>query len=121
MNDKLSKDLQNKFPTGSVFKFHKILGGGYAIVVDHVQSDGHYYCNWISLTSTRTRGGLRHISYDELCPCSDCNNYLPDDDCETCKGSGRVSNRRGGLDVCHFVARNVKEWITKELLKGFDF
>lgn len=102
-----------KFCIGNVVRNYY----GFIIIITKVESNG---CRWISFDAENSSGFTKFITetIEETCGCVlECG--INDDDCEDCKGSGVYMETYYGLDCATILANNVKEYITKRLLKPF--
>jgi hypothetical protein len=100
----------DRFRSGNVIRTKE---GSLEIVVD-VRTDG--YTNVIYVNYAHASGGHRDKTYqrEEHCSCGMLG-------CNICDLGERVFTTVYGMEDAVLVAPTVKDWITKTLLKGFDF
>jgi len=99
-----------RFYAGNVIKTKN---GSIEIVYD-VQSDG--YTRTISIDAQNSTCGHQDKTYqkEEYCDCGMS-------DCEDCNEHKKYISVFYGMEDAELVAYTVKEWITKSLLKNFQF
>ena len=100
----------NRFRSGNVIRTKD---GSLEIVVS-VKADG--YTNVIYVNYSHMSGGHRDKTYqqEDTCTCGMLG-------CEICDLGEKVFTTVYGMEDAVLVAPTVKDWITRTLLKGFEF